>query len=85
VFLFLVFLLAGTTPLPSGHNPATWMLEVTGGSMATLVGANKDVDWPSVYQSSALAAANAEKVEELSQQVGGEGSGRAGRRSVGLK
>lgn len=45
------------------------MLEVTGGSMATLVGANKDVDWPSMYQSSALAAANAEKVEELSQQV----------------
>jgi hypothetical protein len=37
--------------------------------MATLVGANKDVDWPSVYQSSALAAANAEKVEELSHQV----------------
>lgn len=45
------------------------MLEVTGGSMATLVGANQDVDWPSVYQSSALAAANAEKVEELSHQV----------------
>ena len=29
--------LSGTPELPSGYNPATWMLEVTGGSMATLV------------------------------------------------
>ncbi len=28
---------SGTPDLMPGYNPATWMLEVTGGSMATLV------------------------------------------------
>lgn len=45
----------GTPDLLPGYNPATWMLEVTGGSMATLVEA-VDVDWPSLYEASALAA-----------------------------
>jgi hypothetical protein len=31
---------AGTTRIKAGYNPATWMLEVTGGSMATTVAAN---------------------------------------------
>ena len=31
---------AGTTPIKAGYNPATWMLEVTGGSMATTATAN---------------------------------------------
>lgn len=29
--------IAGVPALKPGYNPATWMLEVTGGSMATLV------------------------------------------------
>jgi hypothetical protein len=35
----------GTAKLPPGYNPATWMLEVTGGALATLVAANSNVNW----------------------------------------
>ncbi|MEW5312137.1 MAG: hypothetical protein WDW38_003787 [Sanguina aurantia] len=41
-------------PLLSGFNPATWMLEVTGGSMATTVVAVA-ADWPAIYAASAVA------------------------------
>ncbi|MEW5297917.1 MAG: hypothetical protein WDW36_001095 [Sanguina aurantia] len=44
----------GTQPLLSGFNPATWMLEVTGGSMATTVVAVA-ADWPAIYAASAVA------------------------------
>jgi len=58
---------AGTAPLPPGQNPATWMLEVTGGSMA-IVAAPNDVDWPALYASSRLAVENAVEAEALITQ-----------------
>ncbi|GIL61720.1 hypothetical protein Vafri_16118 [Volvox africanus] len=54
----------GTPPLPSGFNPATWMLEVTGGSMATVLD-RVDVDWPAHYAASELAAKNNARAREL--------------------
>ncbi|GBF90608.1 ABC transporter G family member protein [Raphidocelis subcapitata] len=54
----------GTQPLLQGQNPASWMLEVTGGSMATIAAANA-VDWPSIYAASPEAAAARARVEEL--------------------
>jgi hypothetical protein len=60
---------AGTAPLPAGYNPATWMLEVTGGAMATLIPANTSVDWPAHYMASSLALENAQRAEGLVQQV----------------
>lgn len=57
----------GTPPLPLGFNPATWMLEVTGGSMATMVTA-VEVDWPDIYAASALAAAQAARADQLVQE-----------------
>lgn len=59
-----LLLAAGTTPIAAGQNPATWMLEVTGGSMAMVTAANS-VDWPAVYAASSLAAANAAECERL--------------------
>lgn len=58
----------GTTPLQAGHNPASWMLEVTGGSMAIAAACNNSVDWPSVYAASNLAAENAAQAEVLLAQ-----------------
>ena len=52
-----------------GHNPATWMLEVTGGAMTTLVPANTIVDWPTVYAESPLRLKNDEHIEELISKV----------------
>jgi hypothetical protein len=60
---------AGTAKLLSGYNPATWMLEVTGGAMATLTPANASVDWPATYLASQLCQANATKAEALIEQV----------------
>eukprot|EP00878_Enallax_costatus_P039821 GHUV01045738.1.p1 GENE.GHUV01045738.1~~GHUV01045738.1.p1 ORF type:complete len:521 (+),score=145.25 GHUV01045738.1:208-1563(+) len=54
----------GTAPIAPGQNPATWMLEVTGGSMAMVTAANS-VDWPAVYAASSLAAANAAECDRL--------------------
>lgn len=59
----------GTHPIKPGYNPATWMLEVTGGSMATTVAANKSVDWPETYSHSELAAHNAAVVDSLMHKV----------------
>lgn len=39
----------GVTPIKAGANPATWMLEVTGGSAATAVTA-ADADFPELYK-----------------------------------
>lgn len=60
---------AGTVKLPAGYNPATWMLEVTGGAMATLIPANTAVDWPEHYLTSSLALGNARQAEMLVQEV----------------
>lgn len=57
----------GTVPIRNGYNPATWMLEVTGGSMATTA-AHNDVDWPELYRTGPLGKANAAKADELVQQ-----------------
>ncbi|KXZ50448.1 hypothetical protein GPECTOR_16g622 [Gonium pectorale] len=56
----------GTPQLPQGFNPATWMLEVTGGSMATVLD-RLDVDWPGLYDSSQLAKRNDERARYLVQ------------------
>jgi hypothetical protein len=42
--------IAGTPALPIGYNPATWMLEVTGGSMATMVKVRLEVTLVAQWQ-----------------------------------
>lgn len=54
----------GVAPIKAGYNPATWMLEVTGGSMATSFKA-ADVDFPTAYLESTLYAENVKRMEEL--------------------
>ena len=39
----------GVAPIKKGHNPATWMLEVTGGATSTGVKASK-IDFPAAYK-----------------------------------
>ncbi len=39
----------GVAPIRRGHNPATWMLEVTGGATSTGVKASK-IDFPAAYK-----------------------------------
>ena len=39
----------GVTPISAGATPATWMMEVTGGSAATTVTAS-DADFPELYK-----------------------------------
>jgi hypothetical protein len=67
--IILYLYAAGTAKLQAGYNPATWMLEVTGGAMATLTPANNSVDWPATYLASSLCQANATKAEALIEQV----------------
>lgn len=55
---------AGVSPLRPGYNPATWMLEVTGGAMSTIARA-VEMDWPAHYSSSSLAKAVASKADKL--------------------
>jgi hypothetical protein len=52
---------AGVKPLRLGHNPATWMLEVTAPEAA-------ETDWPEHYRASALAARNQARADELVEQ-----------------
>ena len=62
----------GTPELPAGYNPATWMLEVTGGSTATIV-QTVNVDWPKIYLDSETSAVNllhANKLVETSIKSG---------------
>eukprot|EP00877_Chromochloris_zofingiensis_P010755 jgi/Chrzof1/5933/Cz16g21030.t1 len=54
----------GTPAIAPGHNPATWMLEVTGGSMATLTQYNAK-DWPALYAGSSLCATNKDTAQRL--------------------
>jgi hypothetical protein len=62
--------LAGTRPPNPGQNPATWMLDITGGSMAATTaaaaaGAGSAQDWAALYARSGLAAANEAEAEKL--------------------
>ncbi len=54
----------GVTPLRAGYNPATWMLEVTGGSMSTTVAA-VELDWPQHFRASGRAALVEQRAGEL--------------------
>ena len=55
----------GVEALQPGHNPGTWMLEVTGGSIATTYRPSALADFPSLYDSSELRAANDARMERL--------------------
>ena len=63
----------GVAPIKRGHNPATWMLEVTGGATSTGVKASQ-IDFPAVYKVThsltfcLLSAAVATGVEEVGLQ-----------------
>ena len=54
----------GVQPIRVSYNPATWMLEVTGGSMATTFQA-ANLDFPDEYLRSGLRVANLNKMDEL--------------------
>lgn len=54
----------GVTPIKPGYNPATWMLEVTGGSMATSF-KSADLDFPGEYLNSKIRAANIAQGDEI--------------------
>ncbi|KAG1677137.1 hypothetical protein FOA52_000943 [Chlamydomonas sp. UWO 241] len=54
----------GCEPVKDGVNPATWMLEVTGGAVSVTV-KKLDVDWPQLYAGSALGEANTEYASSL--------------------
>ena len=58
----------GVPPIKPGYNPATWMLEVTGGSMATAFKA-ADLDFPDEYAKSDLREENLAKMDELVKQT----------------
>jgi ABC-type multidrug transport system ATPase subunit len=54
----------GVQPIKASYNPATWMLESTGGSMATTFKA-ADIDFPDAYLESELRASNLKLMDEL--------------------
>lgn len=51
--------------LPEGYNPATWMLEVSGGAAKMKVAATASQDFPALYCASAQCKATAARVQEL--------------------
>jgi len=56
--------------VPMGYNPATWMLEVTGGSTAiTVTLASGPVDWPARYNASQLCQENEAYVRTLLEEL----------------
>ncbi|KAI8105725.1 hypothetical protein M9434_000307 [Picochlorum sp. BPE23] len=57
----------GVPAIKPGYNPATWMLEVTGGSMATTFKA-ADIDFPLEYSKSTLEQQNLSNMEVLVQE-----------------
>eukprot|EP00889_Picochlorum_renovo_P001437 jgi/Picre1/28467/NNA_003871.t1 len=57
----------GVPAIKPGYNPATWMLEVTGGSMATTFKA-ADIDFPLEYSKSTLEEQNLSNMEVLVQE-----------------
>lgn len=54
----------GCVKMKEGFNPATWMLEVTGGAIAVTAKA-VDVNWPDLYSSSQLCASNHAYADQL--------------------
>lgn len=58
----------GVNPIRASYNPATWMLEVTGGSMATTF-APADIDFPTAYLTSELRAQNLKKMGDLVEET----------------
>ena len=58
-------------PIKPGYNPATWMLEVTGGSMTTLFKSSGQ-DFPSLYRESSLRLANEAHMDSLLATPGQE-------------
>lgn len=54
----------GCPEIVPGYNPATWMLEVTGGALSVMAQA-VDADWPELFKESALAKENVAKAAEL--------------------
>lgn len=63
----------GVEPIRPGYNPATWMLEVTGGSMATTF-TSADIDFPEEYTRSTLWRKNLSRMDELSIPASNVGS-----------
>ncbi|KAK9829450.1 hypothetical protein WJX72_005937 [[Myrmecia] bisecta] len=57
----------GVAPIKPGYNPATWMLEVTGGSMSTGAAASS-ADFPTIYKESELYKQNMAQVERLIEE-----------------
>lgn len=65
----------GTPALPAGANPATWMLQVTGGSMATGGDAASITErYSAAYADSDLAAANHRAAEACRRDPGKPGA-----------
>jgi hypothetical protein len=73
--------LPGVEPIRPGYNPATWMLEVTGGSMTTTFTA-AGLDFPQTYADSELQKTNMRRMEEILRScdasAGGEDVGAGG-------
>ncbi|KAL4448626.1 hypothetical protein ABPG75_005845 [Micractinium tetrahymenae] len=65
--LIAYFSAGGVRAILPGENPASWMLDVAGGSAA---GESKGPDFVQWYQSSELRASNQQAIEEASQPSG---------------
>lgn len=61
--------ISGVPQLPAGYNPATWMLEVSGGGAKMHIEA-VDVDFAAQYHGSALCAQAARTVDALVAERG---------------
>ncbi|GAX73712.1 hypothetical protein CEUSTIGMA_g1165.t1 [Chlamydomonas eustigma] len=59
----------GCPKIKDGANPATWMLEVTGGA-ASISTKAVEVNWPDMYNLSELGQENAAKADKLVQRDG---------------
>ncbi|KAL4442124.1 hypothetical protein ABPG77_011385 [Micractinium sp. CCAP 211/92] len=57
----------GVEPIQAGYNPATWMLEVTGGSMSTVF-KNSGLDFPAIYAGSTLCRDNEARMGQLVEE-----------------
>ncbi|KAI3428353.1 hypothetical protein D9Q98_006733 [Chlorella vulgaris] len=57
----------GVEPIRAGYNPATWMLEVTGGSTSTTF-KSSDQDFPTIYAESELCRSNRANMERLAAE-----------------
>eukprot|EP00955_Chlamydomonas_euryale_P114923 366315-Chlamydomonas_euryale.AAC.4 len=55
--------------MKAGANPATWMLEVTGGAVSVTAKA-VEVDWPQLYKDSELGRGNDTHAQQLVKMTG---------------